>query len=999
MKNLFFFLCCFIVIQAHAQLQRNYNLYSVDNGLAQNSVTAIFQDHRGYLWFGTADGMNRFDGYKMNYYKNNSKDSNSLSGIKGYGFYEDSQKRLWVSHHKGVSIYNRIKDNFINLDLKAYNRQTMILREDKHNRVWLISGVTDLIAINTITLKLEKRITLADKVMTSMLPYYASSIRSFIVLGDVVIGYLNDNNVWFTFDLNTLKYKLIRGPKEFLGMFYAINDSTLCSFTRDYRYLYHVRSDHFTKQPYHGIKFTEYRIAGNTMAMWNGLLYIANTTGLYIYDAATNTMTEHIQSFTKYEKKGFFYVQNLWVDRSNNLWISTNGDGVKCLSPYANKFKHYASNEAKNRLVKAICTDKKGTIYTGLWGQDLLWYTSDGNLVQHHFKKDNVEISSVLGLTPFDESHVMLVNGKTLKIINPETRKVVFEKELNARKDIRGVGFPHFARLNNNKWLLSADRYIYEIDKNYNIEPVFELNNRDTTITVAEMNPADNSLWIGTNRGLFKYHPASRKRTGLPVDEFIKSICVTSNGRVYIGAEQGLFELDSKGKLLNTYSVGNKLVNDFIYGILEDRKGNIWFSHNKGLSCMNPATKQIENYTAKDGIQSNEFNTGAYYKDEKGLLYFGGVNGVNVIDPDRITKNSHVPQVAINEIMLGDVPYRSDTSYNEITQLCFDHTQNTLSFDFSALEFSQPEFNTYRYQLSGYDTKWIESGTKHFARYANLPPGKYVLKIKAANSDGVWNEDPRELPITILPPYWQTGWFYALVAFAGTALLSTIVYVVINRQKIKIKRELEVQQKLEQERLRISRDLHDNVGAQLSYLITNVEWMLENPNQLDETEEKYRLQALTETGRNAILTLRQTIWAISHTSLSVEDFADRFKQFALKMLEFNKSIHVTFSERIETGNTLSPAVALNLFRICQEAFNNCLKHAACTEIHIGFESSTMITFEFIIADNGVGFDWDEAQRKGHYGLQNMQARARETGAGLQVESAPGKGTRLVLSLK
>ncbi|MES2689973.1 MAG: histidine kinase, partial [Bacteroidota bacterium] len=201
------------------------------------------------------------------------------------------------------------------------------------------------------------------------------------------------------------------------------------------------------------------------------------------------------------------------------------------------------------------------------------------------------------------------------------------------------------------------------------------------------------------------------------------------------------------------------------------------------------------------------------------------------------------------------------------------------------------------------------------------------------------------------------------------------------------------------ERLRISRDLHDNVGAQLSYLITNVEWMLENPDQLDEEEEKYRLQALTETGRNAILTLRQTIWAISHTSLSVEDFADRFKQFALKMLEFNKNIHVNFSESLETSNTLSPAVALNLFRICQEAFNNCLKHAKCTEVNIDFTSSATLTFEFIIADNGVGFNWDEAQRKGHYGLQNMQARAQETGATLQVSSALNAGTRLTLSLK
>ncbi|WP_414524236.1 sensor histidine kinase, partial [Umezakia ovalisporum] len=168
---------------------------------------------------------------------------------------------------------------------------------------------------------------------------------------------------------------------------------------------------------------------------------------------------------------------------------------------------------------------------------------------------------------------------------------------------------------------------------------------------------------------------------------------------------------------------------------------------------------------------------------------------------------------------------------------------------------------------------------------------------------------------------------------------------------------------------------HDNVGAQLSFLITNIEWMLLHPEQISKDDEKKRLESLSDAGKNAILTLRQTIWAISHTSLSIDDFADRFKQFVLKMLEFDKSIQVHFSEEIYGNKELSPAVALNMFRVCQEAFNNCLKHAQAKNIYIHFQSDDSFVFSFTIKDDGIGFNWDQAKLKGHYGLVNMQARA------------------------
>jgi signal transduction histidine kinase len=407
--------------------------------------------------------------------------------------------------------------------------------------------------------------------------------------------------------------------------------------------------------------------------------------------------------------------------------------------------------------------------------------------------------------------------------------------------------------------------------------------------------------------------------------------------------------------------------------------------------------KTFKHYNVSDGLQSNEFNTGAFYKATDGQLFFGGVSGVNAFYPRDIIDNPNKPRVYISSIKLFDEPYKCDSDYWMKKNISLPYFQNTLSFDFIATEMTNSEKNQYAYMIEGVDENWINNGNKRFARYANLPHGNYILKIKASNSDGVWNETPTVLYINITPPFWKTNWFYFMLFFIVSGFLGSIVLYVINRQKIKLKRELEIQHKLEIERLRISRDLHDHVGAQLSYLITNIDWMLEHPDLINANESNKRLTTLSDTGKQAILTLRQTIWALNNKELSVEEFADRFKQFAIKMLEFDKNIHIHFNEEIDAKNMLSPGVALNLFRVCQEAFNNCLKHSKCQQIDIYFESNKNTLFIFEIKDDGVGFDVLNGEKNGHYGLQNMKARAKESGAELQFQSTINEGTTIRLT--
>ncbi|MES2558600.1 MAG: two-component regulator propeller domain-containing protein [Bacteroidota bacterium] len=973
--------CCLCLAQVH----RNYTTFSVENGLAQNTVWEVFQDYRGYLWISTADGVNRFDGYKMKHYKSNKDDSNSIGGVTGFHFLEDSKQQLWIAYDKGIAVYDRMNDCFRNV----YQTPQIVSKvgEDENGRIWFLAGEERLVALDRESKKIVKQLVIADESKNTF-----GSTRNVVKVGHLFCIAVSHKEI-ITLNTKNDTYKRISLPREYGTCFGYLSDTSFFSMYQQFVYTYRFMENRLVMEtrifPERNRK--QYLFTGYTH--WKNKIYAGSPYGLFVFDPRTFAIESHTDNFSNTNEESYYYIQSVNTDRSDNLYLCTNGGGIKVWSPYKNKFEHYRTKDEKTNMVKAIVSLPEGKIAAGLYGEGLVLFNKNGSYKLKRFVEKK-EIAGVLAVTLYAPNQLLLTNDNEFILYDYQR-----DKEL-MRKNMIGLSYPFFFRQPDKSYLTCFIRNDTNVLARFSTpQTIKEIILVPNAYISCAVRLSEGKYLVGSDKRLLLCDEKTQTIRNTNIQVFVKSICKTQKGRIFVGTIEGLFEVNEKAETLDKYDVSNGLPDDFIYGVLEDSKGHIWMSHNKGLSRLDLNTGQLIHYSKKDGLQSNEFNTGAFCKDEKGLLYFGGVNGVNIIDPNNLIRNTRQPQLSINEILLGDLPYHSDTAYNEKTTLKLTYLENTLSFDFSALEFSQPEENTYMYKLEGYDNNWIQSGTRHFARYANLPHGRYTFKIKAANGDGVWNETPKEINILINPPFWKTIWFYALLGIGLISILTSLIYIWINRQKIRITRELEIQQKLEQERLRISRDLHDNVGAQLSYLITNIEWMLEHPDQISESEEQQRLKALSETGRNAILTLRQTIWAISNTTLSVEEFADRFKQFALKMLEFNDKVHVHFRDDFKASTNLSPAVALNMFRICQEAFNNCLKHAQCSEVHIHFESNEAITFGFTIEDNGIGFDWNEAQRKGHYGLVNMQARASETNASLTIQSEKGKGTHLVLQLK
>ena len=514
-------------------------------------------------------------------------------------------------------------------------------------------------------------------------------------------------------------------------------------------------------------------------------------------------------------------------------------------------------------------------------------------------------------------------------------------------------------------------------------------------ILVCAFKDNKNSLWIGTVYGAYCLDHNVVRKIVLPEKMLVKSICQDGRGNIWIGTITGIYVLDSNEKVIAHYDENNGLSNRFVYGILRDDDGNMWFSHNKGLSEYRVKTNSFRHYGKDDGLQSNEFNTGAYFKSADGELFFGGINGVNSFYPREIKENMNVPVVKITSIKLFDIPMKTDSAYWCLHTLTLPYTDNSLSFEFAALEYTNSDKNRYAYMMEGVDRNWIAAGFKRFARYAALAPGRYVFKVKAANNDGVWQETPTSILINIVPPFWQRWWVRVMVVFLFIACLSgVIIWIQRQRHKREI-RALELRQKIQLERERISRDLHDTVGTQLSLISNNIEWVAHPLKTITETEKEEKLHFVNTTARDIIATLRETIWALNKQQIPVEEFSDKLKAFVQKQLAMYPEITLNFDEQIDVNLILGPSEALDLFRICQEAIANALKYARASILDIEIKSSKE-GYEVSIIDNGKGFDVRKIDPAIQNGIENMRFRAGDIGGVLEIYSEPGKGTRIVI---
>ena len=1005
-----FFWFLLLVTQSLAQENYRFTSYTVEDGLPQNTVMDIIQDPDGFLWFATSDGLCRFDGYSFKNYaiQNGDSTTNNSNYIKK--LFIDNSGDLWIATQYGIALYNRSTDKIKNiLSYKpryALNCQNWIFGDDGKN-IWF--GLCNLGLVKVTKQTLQPTIY-RDTLITNTRIKDTYSWYS---------GFLEDGHIWLTYHGYIYKFNLATGA--YSPIFYARQTNKIFgsaySFTNlNNNYVLATTNSGILQINKQNLTTTEFifgkpneNISLNCILKLSDTIVILGsaTKGLMYFNTITHKIDKYIEKETFANTKKILGVKSLYNDKSGNLWIGTTSDGIKKLNFEYKKFKFYGTEDAVSNSVVTILVDSQ-FIYACFTANGLDVFSRSKGFIKNLPLTKTIPklLNTCFDIAKIAKDKILLLAKDTktneyvfviYNIGNGSLNKEEIKIDKNLSLDCKNLR-QSFFKSNDGQVLFCICNNLYQL--NYSttngLEPILIHRFEDEYI-ISCFSDATGGLWVGTFKSVYHLTNNTWIKVPLPMELEVKTIAQASNGEIWLGSPSGIYTIDGDYKITNVYTEATGLPNNHLYGLITDNSGNIWFSHNKGISVYDWGAKVFRHYRYEDGLQSNEFNSGAYCKAPDGELFFGGVNGITSFYPNEILGNPNIPKVNITEINLFDMPYKTDTAPWETHTLTLPYKQNCISFVFSAMEFTNTRKNKYSYKMEGVDKNWTLASNIRFARYAGLAPGRYVFKVKACNNDGIWNKSPTMVHITILPAFWQQTWFITIVLLIISGLIIFIISL-IEKSRIKNKiKELVLQQKIQDERERISRDLHDNVGTQLTYINTNLEWLQLQGSNITEDEKSNKLSQAKTTSIEAMETLRETIWAIRKEAVTIEEFTDKLKSFALKQVGPYPDVSLSFNEQLD-GNKifLGPEAALNLFRICQEAISNSLKHSSCDQLVVAVLVSGG-GYTISITDNGSGFVMGDVDTNHHFGIVNMEHRAKAISCSIDFKTQ--NGTIIIVSKK
>jgi signal transduction histidine kinase/ligand-binding sensor domain-containing protein len=999
-----FLLLLFLFVQLHSAFAQDVSVknYSVNQGLSQSTVNGLIQDKQGYLWISTGHGLNRYDGYEFKSFFNNSSDSNSISYNAVRNLLEDTIRNvLWVGTEVGLNCYNPVTGKFSNI-LKGNPQLEKIYCAPlfyTQNELWFFSGGQGVCIYHFDTKTAEIKIPF--RVNKDV--YYIPQLQQ--------LAFQKESNYLYAYSVPTGKMDSLQLPFVYPGdnvyNIFWFADTRLQLLTEDGFYL----ADHSANkiEEYVPFELLRHKHILDACTDRKGFQYYSvRDEGIYVFDKNKKLIKRfaEVMNAGSADEFSFNKVRQFLVDHSGNVWTGSDGAGLSKIN-FSNM--HFQPVEIKtgnentnyfNDFVRSI-NEIGGKLWVGTYSKGLFIINRQTNETQQVLieKPD----SSYLALNSINRVRatskgVLVATDRGLYLadtINMSFSKLSFLHEPEQKKiyDIleskeHGILIASSSGVyqliaDNNKFIISVF-----LDRGYNVSKIFE--------------DADGNIWLGYPRygikKLLKDKTLQQWTRETDTVRWVSGLTISyieqTGESMWASSNMGLWELDADLNILNHYDETAGLCNNFIYGILKDTLGNLWLSTNKGVSCFNINKKTFRNYGLEDGLRSLEHNSGAFYKNNKGDFYFGGIRGLNYFNPYTMHDNPLPPKVVLTQFNLLDDEYSpADTLFSAKKVFNFDYTKNTFSVEVAALDLTNPLKNEYAFFLEGFDQQFYNSGTKRFIRYSNLEPGCYTLWCKAANSDGVWSEKQKLFSVVITPPFWKTLWFRILAAIIVVVLLSLTIYLIIQWGYRKKVRELKRLQEIERIRLRISKDIHDEVGAGL----TRIALMSEAAN-IEHGENKNvgsKFRHVSETARKMTAGLHEIIWSVNPVYDNLESLLSYISNYAYEFFEDTSVIvKVDFPEHIPVMS-VSPDFRRNLFLIVKEALNNSAKHAGATNVTLKCSLNENI-FSFEIQDDGKGFEGEKAGGRISSGLKNMQRRAEEIKLSFTLSSQKDKGTSILL---
>ena len=1018
---------------------------NIEDGLSQSTVYCMLQDQKGFMWFGTPNGLNRYDGYSFMVYNHNPLDSNSLSDNGITSVLEDSQGFIWEGTVEGtLNRFDRKTETFKHFQItesdesqsirgevyfefpipfSRHNDRTIsTITQDSKGYIWIGTWGRGLIRLDPNTGKVKHFIYNADDEASLS----SNRVKKILVNknGEIWIGTIGGG-------LNKIDFSNGYDNPRFIH--YRHNDKNENSISSDMV-----------------VSLCEDRDRN----LWVGT-YGA---GLNMLSAEEKNVSPASAKFLRYkndknnlESLSGNIIMDILQDREGAMWIGTFGGGLDKFYPQSNKFIHFQydkmnSNSLAKNDILSLLEDRSGILWIGTHlgkgisileknftkfhqinrsnipseglNDDVVWsiFQDDGkNLwigtykggLNKYDKKENKFIyykNNPANKAGINDNHIRVIkedfNGNLWLgtysggLDRYNTKTGTFTKFLHVAGDTNSLGANQVQTIfiddDSTFWVGAfgggLNKYKYNKNRPDDVKFKKYVHSMEDPFSISDdrvycmLKDSGGVLWIGTfGGGLNKFDPKNEKFTSyrnIPGDETslsedrIIDLHQGSDGYLWIGTYGG--GLNKFDKITGrSIRFENKEVFDFdvVYGMLEDDHQNLWLSSDNGIFKINIITNSVTHYDLHDGLQSLEFSGGAYFKSPDGELFFGGINGLNYFYPDSVKDNMFVPPIVISSFKIFSRPVKGD-----INEIKLSYNQNFFSFEFSALDFTNPIDNNYAYILEGFDKEWHYTDSRNrLANYTNLAPGEYVFRVRGTNNDGLWNMKGTSVKLTILPPFWETWWFILIA-------LATIAYLIYFLSTIRFRNLLAI----EKLKTKLAADLHDNIGSGLTEIAILSELVAADPGTSTN-----KLQSISEKARGLVDSMSEIVWMVNPKRDSLYDLILKLKD---SYSDFFSSTGISFkvSNLEKFSNVKLPMeYKQNLYLIFKEGINNSIKHSNCKRLFLEANVSGD-TLELSLKDDGIGINENEI--KYGNGIRNIKDRAKSIGGTVEWNSVNGAGT-------
>ena len=976
MKNTFCVLACFfITIFCQAQSVEEHYYFknlSIRNGLSQNTVNAILQDRKGFMWLGTKDGLNRYDGLSFRKFKHDAANPRSIGNSFITSLYEDFNGNIWVGTDAGVYIYYPEKEAFEEFDCQSLEktrieRSVSMIAGDKQGRVWIAVEAQGMFCYDARQ-KLLRNYPLSE---------ISSNIKCFTFDsgGTLWLGFYGDGLYYSKDNLATVHpYGSPEdGKREFEGgvITKIVQGNYNCLYIGSVKE--GVSELNLTSGQVRNLlaidESGESIFCRDLLPYSDNELWIGTESGIYIYNLRTAQFIHLRASLYDSYSLSDNAIYALYKDREEGLWIGSYFGGVDYYPRQYTYFaKYYPKNIANSlhgKRVREFCRADDGTLWIG---------TEDGGLnhfnpktKEFHFFEPSAGFTNIHGLC-MDGSHLWVGTfSKGLRVIDTRTGVILRTyTEGHTSHSLNDNSIFSICRTSAGEIYLGTLFGLLRYNRTQdNFDRIPELNGK-FVYDIKE--DSYGNLWLATYaNGAYCYDVSARRwknyvfdaedEKSLPYDKVL-SVFEDSYRQIWLTTQGGgfcLFHPDTE--TFTRYGLKDGLPNDVVYQIVEDDDRFLWLTTNNGLVRFDPKTMEMKVFSTANGLPTNQFNYRSGFKDEAGNIYLGSINGFVAFDPRTFAENRQVPAVAITDFLLfnkevpvgeTDSPLKSSITFSDKVVLTAD--QNSFSFRIAALSYQAPRMNKLMYKLEGFDEGWLTIGESPLVTYSNLGYGDYVFKVKASNSDGVWNEQETSLHLSILPPFYLSGWAYCFYVLFFMGCLVCVIFYFKRRNYRKQHRQMEMlEQEKEREVYHAKIDFFTNVAHEIRTPLTLIKGPLENiilKKEVDsETKEDlYIMKQNTErllNLTNQLLDFRKTETRGFRLNFTECDVVAVLRETYLRFTSLAKQKGLDFILELPQECFMADVNQEALTKIISNLLNNGVKYAS-TYLRISLETDEKV---------------------------------------------------------